>query len=957
MSLAPNFSTLPKSLEDKVKARWQSFLESAGARELDLAEPILRSLPQVWAASPFLVGICRRYSDASLSLVQDEVFQRPANSGEIAIRVKQATQGAEDDKEIMSALRRVRDLELLRIGWRDLAGWADLEETLQELSDLADACIAAALLHIEAELEECHGRPKDKEGREHGLIVMALGKLGGKELNFSSDVDLILAYAEAGETEGEEPLSHEAWFRRAAQSLVRYLEEVTEDGFVYRTDLRLRPFGDSGPPVMQVSAMESYYESQGREWERYAWIKARPVAGDLDGGRRLLDLLQPFIYRRYLDYGALESMREMKALISRQVAKRGLEEDIKLGKGGIREIEFIVQVFQLIRGGREAQFRRRQLLPVLELLAEDGQLPSQAAAELRSAYVFLRRLENRIQAWADQQTHSLPQGDEQRSALAMAMGYADWADLRTELDKHRSLVHQHFQAVFKEPEGVDQQAELDSTVLELWQELDDEARSLQILRSLGLSEDAQKLRGRLQSLKRNAMYSRVGERSRERFRQLLVQLFRLTGEQAPAQRLTRVLTIMEQIIGRGTYVALLLERPEALERLVDLCAASPWITHHIAQHPVVLDELLDSRSLYRAPQREELEQELDTLLGGVAEDDLEQQMNGLRNFRQSTMLRVAAADVSGAMPLMIVSDHLTELAEVVLVRALELAKAQMRAKFGLPVLKAGEGVAEMAVIAYGKLGGYELGYGSDLDLVFVHNGQADAESDGRRSMGHSQYFMRTAQHLIHLLSTRTAAGIAYEVDARLRPSGKSGPLVTSVEGYAQYQRERAWTWEQQALVRARGVAGGSALQQDFNRVRRDVLSRHRQPETLRDEVISMRKKMRSNLMVSEPGRFDLKQGEGGLTDIEFLVQYAVLRWSSDFPELTDWPDNIRILGDMAWCDLIGGSNAAELSQIYGLYRSKLHALDLQEEPALVDEQTFADEREYVQRLWVEVLAA
>lgn len=851
---------------------------------------------------------------------------------------------------VMRALRRARNEALFVIAWRDLSGLADLEEVLADLSALADGCIDLALMQAQAELSARYGRPRPRDGDSVAMIVIAMGKLGGRELNFSSDVDLVFAYSPADATNGQHSIDAAEFYKRVARRLLQVLSETTEDGFVYRVDTRLRPFGEAGPLVASVNAMESYYQSHGREWERYALIKARPVAGALEAGRALLARLQPFVYRRYLDYGAFESIREIKAQIEKQVVRRDQEDNIKTGRGGIREIEFVVQAFQLIRGGHEPALQDTALLPVLGRIEQAGHLPAHVARDLAQAYRFLRRLENRLQMWADRQTHELPSDDDQRRALAVAMGYADWQVLTHALADWRQRVEEHFRQVFAAPQAEDVGDDLARDLRLAWSDEGNDEIGIDLLRTQGFADPEQSW-ARLTGLRGNSLYQGLGERGRRRLAQLIPLLVRaVANADAPDTTLARIAGVIEKILGRTAYVALLVENPGVLSQLVTLCGASPWITRQIQGQPMLLDTLLDPRLLYQPPARTELDRDLQARLATIPESDLEQRMDCLRRFQQEQTLRVAAADATNSMPLMIVSDHLTDLAEVVVNTALSEAWREVTSRHGLP-RRPDDRVAHFTVIGYGKLGGLELGYGSDLDLVFLHDG-ADAENtDGERPLSHPAFFLRLAQRLIHLLSTQTGAGRAYEVDTRLRPSGRAGLLVVGMNAFEQYQMEKAWTWEHQALVRARSIAGDSELAEAFGAMRARILGQPRDVEALRSKVSEMRERMRGELDRSDSQWFDIKQGQGGLVDIEFIAQYAVLRWGAECEELLLFSDTIRILETLESAELLRYADAKALTDAYRAYRRAIHNAALQEAPRGAYLEEFADERSAVGAVW------
>ncbi|ROR29602.1 bifunctional [glutamate--ammonia ligase]-adenylyl-L-tyrosine phosphorylase/[glutamate--ammonia-ligase] adenylyltransferase [Inmirania thermothiophila] len=940
---------LPAALAQRVEERVGALATAVPAlagREAQAA--------QVLAASDFVAESLAREPAMLQALLASGDLDRPADAAEMRRRVAAALADAADEAALMAALRRVRRREMVRIAWRDILGLAAIESVLEETSWLAEACIDEALARLEAWSEETWGRPAAAEDGQARLVVLGLGKLGAWELNFSSDVDLVFAYPARGTT--SRGLDHEEYFTRLARRLIRVLDERTADGFVFRVDTRLRPYGKSGPLVMSFAQMEAYYQIHGREWERYALIKARPVAGARAAGETLLESLRPFVYRRYLDYGAFEALREMKAMIVREVRRRGMEDDIKLGPGGIREIEFIGQAFQLVRGGRMPALRERRLLRVLEVLGREGLLPEAAATELAAAYRFLRRVENRLQQLADAQTHRLPGDETARARIGCALGFDGWEAFSAALAAHRRRVETHFEGVVTAPQA--EAGGADEACAAVWGGALGAAEAEAVLARLGYGDAAAALR-RLAALRDGRLVATLSETARRRLDRLMPLLLAAVGRaEGPDRTLPRVLDVVEAIARRSAYVALLLESPLALSQLVRLCAASPWIARLLARHPVLLDELMDPRTLYAPPRREALARELDALLEGAAADDLEEQMERLRQFRQVNVLRVAAADVSGALPLMVVSDHLTEIAEVVLQRVLALARAQLVARHGEPWCEdaAGRRRAGFAVVAYGKLGGIELGYGSDLDLVFLHDSTGAAQqTDGPRPLDNATFFARLAQRIIHILTTPTAGGVLYEVDTRLRPSGKAGLLVSSLDAFARYQREEAWTWEHQALVRARVVAGDAGLAQRFAEVRAEVLGRPRDPEALRREVREMRARQRRELDRSDTAWFDLKHGAGGIGDIEFLVQYLVLRWGGEDPEVLRWTDNIRQLEALAAGGHLAAADAEALAEAYRRLRGAVHRAALQEQPARAPRDAFVEERACVRALWQRIM--
>ena len=913
------------------------------------------ALPRIFAASSFAERICEQDPKRFARWALHGWFEQPWQPGAMATAVR-ATARAASEADFMATLRAVRATEMARIAARDLAGWASLDETLSALSELADCCCEAALTRAHAELKLRYGTPRDEAGKAVAAYVLGMGKLGGGELNFSSDIDLILGFTAPGATDGGDPVSNDEYFEKVAQKITRYLGQVTAEGFVFRVDWMLRPFGSAGAPAMHSAAMEEYYQTHGREWERYAFIKARAVAGDRAAGNALLTALRPFIYRRYLDYNAIGALRELKRQIAAEVERKELHDNIKLGDGGIREIEFIVQAFQLVRGGRDPALRSPNLRPVLKHLGRLGLLTPACAAMLDEHYAFLRRLENALQMRADEQTHELPEDDAPRAALAAVLGFESWDTLAAKLKQVRKDVGGEFKRVFAAPEEPGGDSAAHALVTALWTG-GDVAAAKTALAALGYAADPATVVEELNDLRGSRLTRALSERSIERLRALIVALLdEARSQPQPEQTLRRALQVVGAVTGRSTYLTLLLESPGARAQLLRLCAASPWIAEFIAGAPVVLDQLIDERSLYAPPEREEMRAELDLRFANVAAGDTEAAMTTLRLFRQETMLRIAAADLVKALPLVKVSDRLTWLAETILQKTLARYREELDAEFGLPKRSDGRPAA-FAVIAYGKFGGIEMGYGSDLDIVFLHDCDAlQAETQGgRKKLANEVWLSRLAQRIVSALSTQTAAGRAYEVDLELRPDGRRGLTVSSFDSFAQYQASSAWIWEHQALTRARPVAGDERLQQAFAKLRREVLTQARDETRLRTEVREMRAKMRAHLDRPEPGLFNVKQGEGGLTDIEFITQYLVLRHAHAHPALAEWPDNWRQAEALVAAGVLTAAQAGVLIDTYREYRGWLHARDLQAAKPMADDSQFQAARERVRTLWEQVL--
>jgi len=950
---------LPDLLHQNVQQDWQAFVQALSSRELTF-EPkaeFKEVLFKVWAMSRYLAESCINQPEVFLGLVKSGDLNRDYQPQIYRSRLEQRLHPIKHEEDLMQMLREFRQREMFRIAWRDLAGWASLQETLRDLSLLADACVDLSLNKLYQWLTRQWGTPKDAEGQPQQLVVLGMGKLGAYELNFSSDIDLIFAYPVDCKTRQRKGLSCESFFTQLGQSLIRVIDTNTDHGFVFRVDMRLRPYGDSGALVASFEAMEDYYQYQGREWERYAMIKARVIAGDFVAGAKLLAQLRPFTYRRYLDYGAFSSLREMKAMIARQVQQKGMTDNIKLGHGGIREIEFIGQAFQLIRGGREPELQVRGIIPVLKLLAANHYLPEYVVDQLIEAYQFLRRSENHLQAYGDQQVHELPKADDEKLSLALSMGFQDWESYHAILSKHRSFVQGAFEQIMDAPQ-VNESDQDDSDLQGIWEKSVDDEAALSLLAQAGY-KDARYALGLLHGLHSSSAYNSRSEIGKTRMDRLMPLLIGAIGRsENPDQCLLRVINLLESISGRSTYLALLAENPMALSHLVQLFSQSAWIAEHLVHHPVVLDEFLDPRSLYAPLTKKNMQEELALRLSQLQANDLEQQMESLRNFKQSNVLHVAAADLVNAMSLIEVSNHLTDIAEVILEQILTISLSTMTQKFGEPLCNSKRSSRNpgFAVIGYGKVGGFELGYGSDLDLVFLHDSQgANQQTTGPKQIDNAVFFARVGQRFIHFLNTHTASGILYEVDMRLRPSGASGLLVTSLESFEQYQREEAWTWEHQALVRARAIVGDAKLIDEFNRVRQQVLCLERDADKLRGDVVEMRERMRAELGSSRPGLFHLKQDKGGMADIEFMVQYLVLRYANQYPDVVEYTDNLRQLQALKAHKILSVKEADGLFDAYRQYRSQAHRLVLMEASASVDNQQFKKERDLVNQLWKRIM--
>jgi glutamate-ammonia-ligase adenylyltransferase len=931
------------------RADWPALLEA-------LPEARRRELPRLLAASEF-AGAVLIQDPHALTWVGERHEPGAARRAAADYESRVAAASLEEGQRL---LREWRRRALLRIAWRDLAGDARIEETLADLSGLAEACVRAAAGCARAHLSGLFGEPRGADGGSAALIVLAMGKLGGGELNFSSDIDLVFLYSARGTTDGARMLDNEEYFTRLGRELIRLLDARTDDGIVFRLDLRLRPFGDSGPLVISLAALEEYLQQHGRDWERYAWIKARPLIGAHDYETTQAECVRPFVYRRYLDFGVFDSLREMKALIEREVARRELEDDLKLGRGGIRELEFIVQSLQLVRGGSDRRLQTPSLLTVLPLLADSKLLTREELEALIEAYRMLRKAENAVQMIRDEQTHRLPVDPLDRARLYVALGAPDWPSALARIDAARAVVASQFQALIfggrvRAEEGSGVLAWLDSEEIDLAEEL----------AALGVpAPQLEAVAALLEAYRRGAPYRRLDEVGRRRVHVILDRLLAASTRQSAAGAVIvigRVLGVLEAIGARSSYLALLKEQPAALERLIEVCAESGFLARQIADFPLLLDELIDAKALEELPSRAGFERQIAARMERVPSEDPERQVEGLRQFQKVAVFGVALADLTGRLPLMRVSDRLTDIAELILECCMGLAWRQMTRAYGVPCCGVDEAharVVRVAVAGYGKLGGLELGYGSDLDLVFLHDSSGEwQQTRGEKPIDNGLFFLRLGQRIVHLLTMHSAAGRLYEVDMRLRPNGKGGFLMTGIEAFERYQMREAWTWEHQALLRARAVAGDAELRAQFEAIRRSVLSSAVRRERLRADVIEMRRRMRRELSQARAGEFDLKQDEGGLADIEFLVQYLVLSSAAAHPELLTYSDNVRQLEGLARVAVLDPATAGWLKEVYIGYRTVLHHQSLEDGPRVVEASVHAQVRERVRAIWRETLEA
>ena len=859
-----------------------------------------------------------------------------------------------DETQLHKVLRDCRNQAMIAIAIADLCKNVDAEISLANISALADTLICGALGWLTKFCRNLWGQPQDGNGNEQPLLVYGMGKLGGQELNYSSDIDLIFAFPENGETVGgRRALDNQQFFTRLGQKLITALNQVTTDGFVYRVDMRLRPFGESGPLVLNFTAMENYYQEQGRDWERYAMLKARLI-GNSEYHEQLNNLLRPFVYRRYIDFSVIESFRHMKQMIAQEARRRKLQYNIKLGVGGIREIEFIVQVFQLIRGGRERELQQRNLLKALKLLVEYECVSAESATKLRSAYLFLRRSENAIQAFKDQQTQQLPDEKIDQARLVQLFGLSDWSEYLDLCQQHMRAVNQEFKSLIGEDN--EQGTSVDQHWITYWHANWDEDEATHWIEQRQSDWQSQQIHSQISSFKHDLLKRSIGNRGRlilDKLIPLLLEL--LTSEENVHILLPRVLDILLKIATRTAYLELLYENLGAFKQLLKLCGRSVWISEHLAKFPILLDELIDPNVLFAIADLGDYKLHIQDALMRIPEDDLEAQMEGLRLFKKARQLKIAAADISGVLPVMEVSDHLTALAEATIEEVVNMAWHQMVQRYGQPEYTVGSDDKGFGVIGYGKLGGIELGYGSDLDLVFVHRCPSDNYTNGEKQIPSTQFYLKMAQRILHLFNTRTPNGILYEADMRLRPSGNSGLMVVHIDTFNHYQQTDAWTWEHQALVRARFVYGDQSLADRFTEIRKNILASEREQPLLAADVIKMREKMRGHLDQSSEDIIDVKQSLGGLADIEFLAQYLVLNYSHQYPDLTEYSDNVRVFEALAKAKLISEDEEKLLVDSYCELRNKGHEQVLQDLPTKIAADQSLDFRQQVQKIYQKYL--
>lgn len=952
----PTDNTITMSNAQQANETWEKLSDNERFNS-DLAHH-RNELTTLFGRSLFFAETCLQHPEWVGAMLIESIPDEPHTFYNYAVAKKLENVKSED--ELLIVLRQCRHFYMAAITYRDGLNKQTITQSLVQVSALADVLITSAYQWLYTMLSDKHGVPCGEDGPIH-MYIMGMGKLGGRELNFSSDIDLIFAYSEKGMTNGEKkPIENQKFFTRLAQKLIQALNKITTDGQVYRVDMRLRPFGESGPLVMHFDAMEDYYQEQGRHWERFAMVKARVINDDNSENVAALNaILTPFTFRRYLDFTTIDALRSMKHLIATEIRRRRLSNNIKLGAGGIREVEFFAQSFQLIHGGREPELQSKSLLTTLDKLAEFEIVETDVTEQLRTDYLFLRKTEHTLQQCQDRQTQTLPDSEWEKNALIAVLGFSSYDAFIAKLQSTMSRIHGHFNELVEEAKDTHTSEDtLFEACRDAWQlSLDKEEFSTTLTPFISV-EEAQGICTQLQEFKTNQRGYRMGQKGEDTLNKLIPEILCVLIKFDPSKAnnvLKRIFGVIDAITGRTTYLDLLLENPNVLQQLVKLCDRSEWIANEIKRFPLLLDELLTPLYLQQqnsdiTTSKYEYAQELRQTMLRVEHDDVELAMDTWRQFKLCQQLRIAASDISGSLPIANVSDKLTVLAEVLLEHVIEAAWHQVSARFGVP-RHLNDGELGFAVIGYGKLGGYELGYGSDLDLVFLHNAPRQSTTDGAKSIEAQQFYIKLAQRIMHLLNTKTLFGQLYETDLRLRPSGNAGLLCCHIDGFERYQQEEAWTWEHQALVRARGICGDISLLSAFNTVRHNILSIHRDQPTLSTEVSEMRAKMRKHLLSASNQKVDLKQCVGGIADIEFMTQYWVLAHANKIESLTEFSDNLRLLDATHNAGIIDEKQSHALQQAYLALREQYHHLTLADTKYAEQTEHLSQMRETVSEYW------
>ncbi|WP_207613381.1 bifunctional [glutamate--ammonia ligase]-adenylyl-L-tyrosine phosphorylase/[glutamate--ammonia-ligase] adenylyltransferase [Alteromonas sp. 5E99-2] len=884
----------------------------------------------MFACSQFIKNTCQTHAGLLPSF-----FEQNPDSHQYASRLQSQLDGITTELELHQCIRRFRNSEMAKITARDITKSQTIETSLQHVSKLADSLIMSTYMWLYQFCCQKYGTPQNGQP----MCIIAMGKLGGEELNFSSDIDLIFAYPEKGETQGHrKPIEHQVFFTRLAQRLIKALDQITTDGQVYRVDMRLRPFGDSGPLVTHFDAFSDYYHEQAREWERFAMVKARVLNPSCSAVTELENIIRPFVYKRYLDFTTLDALQSMKLKIFADSRRRQLSNNIKLGEGGIREAEFFIQSFQLTHGGQSANLQIKNWKSVVSHLLEQGFIDEKTSSDLTQSYLFLREVEHCLQQINNEQTQTLPALDDELNWQRLALYTQSESSeiVQNKIETARQTIHGYFNELFVDESSTGANQDDSFTQLStLWLGDYDEIELSGALQDYLCDDSAGYIARALLSFKQKCVRAHLSQRAQSLIDKLIPLLITEALKPPTCDHipLERMLLILTAILGRTTYLDLLYAYPSVRQQLLVFCVASPWIAEQLKQFPLLLDELLSQAYLSHSSAtledvKAEFKDELRQVLLRMDLNNVELHMDALRQFKLCQQFRIAAADIQGSLPIEQVSDRLTALAEVILSHVVETAYSHMTKKYGAPN-HCNSPIDSFAVIAYGKMGGLELGYGSDLDMVFLHDAPSTAVTDGEKSIGAQQFYIKMAQRIMHILNTKMLLGELYEADLRLRPSGNSGLLCCHVDGYAYYQDNDAWTWEHQALVRTRVVFGGTSISQRINTIKTEVLCRKRDIADLTEKVVDMRKKLYEN-SINKSSKDIFKHGKGGITDIEFISQFIVLAYAYKLNRLADWPDNLRIIETAMKEKLISAEIATSLSRNYLNQRNAFHRMTLQQ---------------------------
>jgi len=909
----------------------------------------------VLALSEFVSNTIYSYPKECCQLIEQGALDDPSFHIEPALYVKEYVDDKLSDFDLKRRLRVLRRIHYMAIAWRDLCGFADINEVFEKLSSLAEAVVLRLLEVVRSQLKKVYGDAFDSDGSPLPLLVIGMGKLGGRELNFSSDIDLIFTYPMEGETSGPRVVTFREFFSKIVQRMANFLSDITSDSFCYRIDLRLRPFGDAGAIVNSFDALQVYYETQGRTWERYALVKGRILGQSEEQdsyAAELTSMLRPFVYRRYLDYGAIQSLRKLKHLIESEVRRRCLNNNFKLGKGGIREIEFISQAFALMRGGRYTELREESLRKSLKNIISLDLIPREICEKLDESYVYLRRLENIIQEISDKQTQNLPDNSKDMARVVAAMNYDSEEHFRADLDEVMQFVHEEFKKVVADEED----SEEDYKNFDLWEaDSDLEEMCAELEPHMVNKENTRDMAGDIITLKTSLARMPVGPVGRETLLELMPKvIYLIAKEQQSAALFKRMSGLIEKIALRTPYIQLLRDKNEVLERFIELLKDNHFASELITSHPILLDELFIPQYFTKPPSPDEFLSMLQEQLLRIDRDDLEAVMEELRLFKKIMVFRIALSDKAGKLPLMKISDALTWLAEALIKELIVIAWELNVQKYGEPE---GRSVNDpgIAVIGYGKLGGIELGYKSDLDMVFLKRA-GDGVTNGENGVPESIFYQRLIQRIMHLATTTTVGGILYDLDMRLRPDGDTGVLISDTDSFDLYQKGRAWTWEHQALVRARPIAGSADIIEKFNQIREEVIRAEKDDQKLKEDVVGMREKMRSHLDRSSDKLYDIKHGVGGMIDIEFISQYLLLKYAPIYPQMKLWSDNVRILEECSNLGIVDKSITDELIAAYIDIRQVYHELSLADLPRLISVSDRIPATYRVEEIWKKIFS-